>query len=257
MKIAICIPSYKRPKVESLDLFPHSRVYVAEREYDAYISANPDGADIVAMPDNVQGNIARVRNYILDTEFANGADCVAIMDDDMDYIGRFVSEDSRFGVYGYRKVLLSEEQLVDFIVKGALLCDEWGFKHFGVNCVCDPKAYRQHTPFNTTKYIGSPFSCHLNNPIRYDESIPLKEDYDITLQHQLRYGGALRFNMFFYHCKQSEQDGGCADMRSLDMEREQFALLQKKWGTAIVKKDCGSKKEFDYNPIIKSPLKGV
>ena len=34
-------------------------------------------------------------------------------------------------------------------------------------------------------------------------------------------------------------------------------LLQKKWGKDIVRKDKGSKKEFDYNPIIRVPIDGV
>ena len=41
MKIVIACPSYKRPKVETLDYIPYCRVYVAPEEYDAYKLANP------------------------------------------------------------------------------------------------------------------------------------------------------------------------------------------------------------------------
>ena len=46
-------------------------------------------------------------------------------------------------------------------------------------------------------------------------------------------------------------------------EKEQFELLQKKWGGGIVKIDRSNKgrtdkeKLFDYNPIIKVPIKGI
>ena len=52
--------------------------------------------------------------------------------------------------------------------------------------------------------------------------------------------------------KQSENVGGCATYRNMLREKEQFELLQKKWGSSIVKYD-GSKmkrakkqKMFDY-----------
>ena len=87
MKIVICCPSYKRPKVETLDYLPYVRVYVDCKEHEDYKKANPDWADIVSCPEGVQGNLCRVRNYILKTEFDNGADVVLIVDDDLKFIG--------------------------------------------------------------------------------------------------------------------------------------------------------------------------
>lgn len=40
MKVSINCPSYKRPKVETLDYLKTCKVWVAEREYDDYIKAN-------------------------------------------------------------------------------------------------------------------------------------------------------------------------------------------------------------------------
>ena len=40
LKISINCPSYKRPKVETLDYIGSCKVWVAEREYKDYISAN-------------------------------------------------------------------------------------------------------------------------------------------------------------------------------------------------------------------------
>lgn len=138
-----------------------------------------------------------------------------------------------------------------------MLCYEWGYRFFGVNCVADPKAYTQQTPFNTTKYIGGPFQGHVNNQIRYDERLPLKEDYDITLQHFREWGGALRFNAYYYVCEQAKQTGGCSTYRNVESEKRQFELLQRKWGSGIIKKDKKSKRGFDFNPVMKSPIKGA
>lgn len=94
--------------------------------------------------------------------------------------------------------------------------------------------------------------------------MPLKEDYDMTLQQCNKYRGCLRLNFGFYNCKQSKQAGGCATYRNYEKESEQLNLLQKKWGKKIVKidktKNNNQKKEskiLDYNPIIKIPIKGI
>lgn len=60
------------------------------------------------------------------------------------------------------------------------------------------------------------------NECFYDEALPLKEDYDMTLQQLRRHRIALRLNKYFYRVKQSEQVGGCATYRNLDKEREQL-----------------------------------
>ena len=60
------------------------------------------------------------------------------------------------------------------------------------------------------------------------------------------------------------QTGGCATYRSLEREKEQLELLQRKWGSRIVQIDTGEAyhmarkiKKFDLNPIIKIPVRGV
>lgn len=51
---------------------------------------------------------------------------------------------------------------------------------------------------------------------------------------------------------------------SMEKEKEQFELLQKKWGSNIVRLDTSNKgrskknrKSIDYNPMIKIPIKGI
>lgn len=51
--------------------------------------------------------------------------------------------------------------------------------------------------------------------------------------------------------------GGCAVVRNIEKEKEQFLLLQNKWGSKIIKKDIITKKSYDINPIMKSPIKGI
>lgn len=259
MRVVVCCPSYKRPTVETLRYIPFCRVYVDGKEYEDYLSANP-GADIVRCADGVQGNLCRVRNYILRQEFESGADAVIIVDDDMEglYLWR------RNENFSMSKVKIETVNLISFLEKYSLMCEELGFKFWGANCNQDAMAYMPYTPFGFSKYIGGPFQAFLKgNECFYDESLPLKEDYDMTLQQCNKYRGCLRLNFLTYNVKQSEQAGGCATYRTMIREKQQFEALQKKWGTEIVREDTSNKgrtakqKRFDYNPIIKVPIPGV
>lgn len=260
MNVVVCCPSYNRPKVETLKYLPFCKVYVDASEYEEYVENNV-GADIVQCEKGVQGNVARVRNYILDKEFDGGADVVCLVDDDMQGIYEY-----RVNVgtgFGYERKLIEAGEFPDFLEKYSIMCEEWGFKLWGVNVNMDPLSYRHTNPFSTVSVILGPFCCHLKNTIRYDEKLPLKEDYDLAIQHMNKYRGVLRVNYIHYVCKQSEQIGGCQNIRNVKKEKEQFELLQKKWGSKIVKEDkaknsnSDKQRGFDYNPIIKIPIKGV
>lgn len=258
MKISVCCPSYRRPKVQTLEYLPFCRIYVDPREYEKYRKANP-GAAIIICRSGIQGNVARVRNYILDREFGEGADAVAIVDDDMNAMG--------FHESGKHRELLATEDFLPFVEKYTVMARDLGAKMWGVNVNFDPQSYRTCSPFSTLSFIGGPFGCFLRgNECRYDETLPLKEDYDMTIQQLNRYRVALRVNKFWYKVKQSKQAGGCAAIRNLEREREQLELLRKKWGGRIVKFDtldrnhrCRKNRTatFDYNPIIRAPIKGI
>lgn len=263
-EIVICCPSYKRPYVETLKYLPFCKIYVAPEEYENYLEFNSKYKDnIVKCPKGIQGNVSRIRNYILDTEFENGADIVCIVDDDLKAIEHFeMSEDK---TYAYEKVKVKAEEFIDFIYRYSMLCYQWGFKMWGVNINSDTMSFRHYTPFSTNSVVLGVFGCFLKGmECRYDEALPLKEDYDLFIQNCNKYRGVLRLNGYHYNCRQSEQKGGCAIYRNMEKEKEQFEMLQKKWGSSIVRLDTSNKgrskknrKYIDYNPIIKIPIKGI
>jgi len=255
MDIRLVCPSYKRPnKVDTKKLYPFIRVYVDPAELEAYQKGNPELTIIPCAP-GVQGNIARVRNHMLEREFSDGADVVAMIDDD------------NSGIYYWEnKIKTPVQDLLAFIEKYSIVASEWGAKFWGVNVNFDKQSYREYTPFSTLSFVGAPFHVFLKgNRCFYDERLPLKEDYDMTLQQINTERIALRVNKAFYVTKQSENVGGCATMRNHQREMEQLALLQKKWGKDIVKvdkndrshKSSKKKTRVDYNPVILVPIKGV
>ena len=136
MEISVNSPSYRRPNgVKTLDYIPFCRVWVDEGEADAYREANP-GAEIIACPKGVQGNVARIRNYILDREFERGMDAVLLLDDDIHCIERFEVDKDGFG---YARHKLEADELMPFLEKYSQMCLELGFKEWGLNCNADAR----------------------------------------------------------------------------------------------------------------------
>lgn len=262
MNISVNAPSYKRPdQVLTLNYLPFCRIWVDHSEYEDYKANYPD-AEIISCPEGVQGNLCRIRNYILKKEFERGMDVVLIIDDDLNRIERFVwNEHTRFG---YEREKVEADEFLTFLEKYSLLAQDLGAKFWGVNVNTDNMCYRHCSPFSTVSYIGGPFQCFLKgNRCWYDENLPLKEDYDMTLQQLNLERVVLRVNAYHYICKQSIQPGGCASYRNRDYEREQLMAFRKKWGSKIVKIDTTNKgktdkqKKLDYNPIIIIPIKGI
>ena len=65
MKIGYFAPSYKRPyKSITQQKYPFVTLIVKEEEAEEYIR---NGNTVETCPNEIQGNIARVRNYIIDT----------------------------------------------------------------------------------------------------------------------------------------------------------------------------------------------
>lgn len=261
--ILICCPSYKRPRnVDTLKYLPKITVYVSESEALNYKKSNP-GADIRTMPDKFQGNISRVRNWILDQ---NPDRVVCIVDDDLQSICYWEGQ--------VKHTIADAQEFSRFVVKYTLVAMEMGTVLWGINVNNDPQCYREYTPFSTVSYVGAPFMVHIATDLRFDETLPLKEDYDFCLQVLSKYRKILRVNKFHYYTKQAGsssgdrkgQAGGCATYRTLAAEREQLKRLQDKWGTKIVGIDSlensrnhksDKVRTFDINPIIRVPIQGV
>ena len=192
-------------------------------------------------------------SYILDNE---DADAVCMMDDDLTGFGEFAGDEESH--FGYVRRRLIGEDFDRFLERNTSLCYDMGLHLWGVNLQAANRLYHQGAPFSLTKPVLGPFSVHVNSDVRYDEAIPLKEDYDLFLQHMCKYRGVLRLNMAWYANGGSKgARGGCAAMRSGVEEERQLDLLIRKWGSKIVGVDRTSKKGFDFNPKLKVPIGGV
>lgn len=254
-EIKLCCPSYKKAgNLISFKMFPGAIYYVHKFEAKEYLKKN-QGIKIKVIPDSLQGNIAKVRNHILDDNA--DAYCTVMIDDDISYVGYY--EDME------RYKFKDQIAVLDFIKKSTEIAYQWGVKLWGINVNADKQNYREYSPFSTLSYISGSFSCFLRgNELRYDVRFSLKEDYDMILQQLNKYRKVLRLNKYFYSKKGAEQLGGCSAYRNIKEEYRQITSLIKKWGSSIVKVDKNDRnhrtkknKTFDINPIVRVPIKGI
>ena len=247
MKYQIFTASLNRAKICKTHKYLKDITYVvSEKEAKEYREIHDK---VWAIPNEIQGNLARVWNYILENAQSEN---VILIDDDIKHFRRWNRNES---------IKLSEEQVHEMIEKGIILAEDLDVVYWGLNCLEDKGAYREYTPFGMKQYIGGPFQAHRANPLRYDESIYLKEDYDMTLQVLNKFRKNLRLNMYHYICEQATIVGGCANYRTVEKEMAMNRLLQEKWGSKIVKLDNSNRskkiKEYDINPVIHVPISGV
>ncbi len=247
MNYKIYCPTYKRADICKTHKYLKNIIYVVrESEKEDYKNVHKN---LWIVPDSAQGNLSRIRNYILNHSKEEN---IILLDDDIKHFGKF---------NGNKLKKLNESEVYKMIEEGIQLATDLDIVFWGINCIGDKGSYREYTPFGLTSYIGGPFQAHRKNDLRYDEKIFLKEDYDMSLQVLNKHRKNLRMNMYHYVCEQATLKGGCATYRNIETEKEHNNLLQKKWGKKIVKFDTtqrGKKtKGFDINPIIKIPIKGV
>lgn len=240
MEFEIFIPSYRRAKnCETAGLLKKATIVCHESEAKEYREENP-GRKIKVAPDKVAGNMARVRNWILDNA---ETPAIVMADDDLFGFVRFLGGEAHD---------MNEQDIYLLMENGFIMAEDLGVHLWGVNLQADPRFYREYSPINFIYPILGPFMGIIQDGSRFDERLPLKEDYDFFLQAIFKDRKVLRFNKYAYRARHVTQKGGCADRRTMEAEKENGKILIKKWGSKIV--------TFDYarsiNPRIRIPFSG-
>ena len=69
--------------------------------------------------------------------------------------------------------------------------------------------------------------------LRFNEHMTLKEDYDYTLQHVMRYGVVARRDDVLATFQHRSNPGGAVAVRTAELEQENIAILRATWGGFI------------------------
>jgi len=238
MSFKIYIPSKGRVgKVTSHKLFKDSIIVCPKAEVDGYKKHHKN---VMGVPDNIKG-ITKTRNWILNN-----------IDDEWHIQ---VDDDAKsFHTYekGKLKTFIDPDRIHNILDNQFHLCDGWGLKVWGLSLAADYKFYREFAPFSTQSVIGANIIGIIKNPLRFDERLKVKEDYDYSMQHIAEYGGALRCMKYGIDVVHLTNAGGCVAYRTKEVELDAYDVLLRKWGNKIVKMQ--NNKNFVK---MKSPRKGI
>ena len=165
--------------------------------------------------------ISATRNYIL--EYAGGQD-VVMLDDDLRGVYRLNSSETGL-------VPMSIQNINDFCNDAFKVCRKAGTKLWGIYMV--KNHFFMSNAIDPAGFCISSMSGIISSDIRFDETMPLKEDYDFTLQHVKAFKKVARFNNVCIDALHYTNKGGCQDYRSDDRESEAVDILLGRYPTLI------------------------
>jgi len=239
--ITVAIPSYKRSgDVSTLKVAPFAKVWVPASQADEYI-AEYGVNRVVAIPDELDGNIARKRNAILDLA---ETDKVLMLDDDIVKVGVFE---------GSQVISLTPTHFAWLITEGFRMADEAGVRLWGINQNSDAMTYMSMRPFAFLASVLGPFCGHIKAELRYDEGMAPKEDYDFFLKNIYHYRKVFRFNKYHYVAKHGTgQVGGIVGQRSMGLEWDKARAMERRWGKHFRAKGSAGGKSATGDNILNS-----
>lgn len=218
----IAVPSMGRAgAVKTLRILPAASLFVPAVEAADYKKAHPD-AKVVGVPDEIKG-ITRTRNWILDWALRRkGGRRVVFIDDDVKTAGwielRRESAKSR--------KITGEAWTAEF----ARLFDVaagFGFRIWGVATDGATRSVYPTKPFVTRTYVTASCMGMINEKsFRFDESFPVKEDYEICLRCLKEDGGVLGARYLYWVNHHWTGEGGCSVYRTQAIERSAIRRLR-------------------------------
>lgn len=215
----IAVPSKGRPtKVKTQAVLPEAVVFVPQSEAPAYERAGVQ--HIVAVPQDVRG-ITKTRNWILD--YATADPWVVFLDDDVKLRGwtELLSSESK------RRPMDGPKWIAEF-VKFFEVTEALGLRIWGAATDGSLRSIYPYRPFVFHTYVTASCMGILNDGrTRFDESFPVKEDYELCLRCLKDDGAVLGVRYLYWVNDHWKTEGGCREYRTQDMERNAIQRLMR------------------------------
>lgn len=235
----IAIPSKNRAgRTTTNKILPNlGTFFVPESEVHQYKNIK----NIVGVPNNVHG-ITQTRNWILKN--TNERDVVFI-DDDAKNVGY-----TKMLEYSSQKIDIKDEGFwIEQFLLAFDLCEQMGYKMWGVKTEAAPRSVHPYKPILTRTYLTASCMGMINDgEFYFDETYKVKEDYEICLRHIKKYGGILGIRYLHWENEHWITDGGCKDYRTISIEKEAIRKLHYQYPNMIRKaKRKGSQFTIELN----------
>jgi len=205
----VAVPSKGRPgRVKTRSVLPHCTLFVPQSEFDDYCRFYEN---VVPVPDDVRG-ITKTRNWILDN---TDDEWVVMIDDDLKSQG-FVELNHASAKH---RSMNGDDWTSEF-VKLFEMTEDLGYRIWGVATQAATRAVYPWSPIIFRSYVTASCMGILNRGIRFDESFPVKEDYEICLRCIKEDGGVVAARYIHWDNSHWSDDGGCKTYRTQQMEEE-------------------------------------
>lgn len=217
----VAVISHKRPynvpKIQAI--IGPATFYVNIGEISDYVKAGAN--NIVECGDN----IVAARNAAMQEASTMNLPCIQVSDD----------------LRSLKRVTLNKGEYrvtpVDFtVVAGTLIFELQQNKlNYGGVAVTTNRLNYTGTDVDYDKLVVNDLICIMPNTCMFDETVALKEDYDLTIHELLNTGGVVRCNNFLCDFPHRDNEGGANTYRTSEAEQKATEALHNKWGDLIKK----------------------
>jgi len=207
----VAIPSKGRAgKVKSTKVLPSATLFVPEDEVTGYRACGDEM--IVGVPLKIKG-ITQTRNWILKQTIDPW---VVFVDDDVMRQGWI-----RLKHRTAKHTSLTEPVWIEEWKKLFWLTEQLGLRIWGLNTDGAVRSVYPWRPFIFHTYVtASCMGLLTRSGLRFDESFPVKEDYELNLRCLKEDGGVLGCRYLYWRNSHWGDKGGCKDYRTQAMEED-------------------------------------
>lgn len=244
MQLEVVIPSHKRAgRILTHQVIPDAIICIPESQLPEYRAAHPD-AQLVTHPDSVVG-LAAKRNWMYQY-FGN----VLQLDDD-------ITDFRRMYLPAGEKVSIAPDRAMAIIRETAYAAQQAGAYLWGFSSNPNPTMYKTMNPIAMTGYVtGCATGLLRGSKLWYNSQIICNEDYWISCLNAFHHRIIWKDLRFTFTQKDTfVGQGGLAEFRNLDAERQDFELLRRCFGDVIQeKKDSKlAKRKHQFQKTMKLP----
>lgn len=230
--IYVSIISARRPQAVKLiqERLPIPATwYVAEGESDSY---KQQSKTPIAVKET--GPLTRSRNQALIDAFAQNAWCLQLSDDIIK-CHRAINKKEKVEISIWQAVLELKAEM-----------ERTRAKLGGVAPTANEFYFNPLKPIKTSAFIVGDFLLIAPSKPRFDESLRLKEDYQLTLDHLKMYGRVCRADRLLVGFKHRDNAGGAVAYRTPELEQETIRYLKSRY-PGMVKDNPRRKNEILLN----------